>query len=88
MILGKNGAPRPAQTLARDTIFRIWWRRGESEYSRVLKTGKLLKLRGAQNAKDAGIARNWNVSGTLTVRRSAGFSFLFELLHGAWTFAG
>ena len=41
-----------------------WWRRGESEYSDVLKTHKLLKNRSAQKIKNAKIAPNWNVSGT------------------------
>jgi hypothetical protein len=37
---------------------------GESEYSRVLKTLKLLISRPAKNAVYAKIAPNWNVSGT------------------------
>ncbi len=41
-----------------------WWRRGESEYSRVLKTRKLLISRPAKNAQYYEIAGNWNVSGT------------------------
>ena len=40
------------------------WRRGESEYSEVLKTRKLLKNRRARKSKNAEIAPNWNVSGT------------------------
>src|SRR6266480_4599141 len=41
-----------------------WWRRGESEYSGLLKTRKLLIFRDAQNALASEIAPNWNVSGT------------------------
>jgi hypothetical protein len=37
---------------------------GESEYSGVLKTRKLLKYRAAQKSKNAEIALNWNVFGT------------------------
>jgi hypothetical protein len=37
---------------------------GESEYSGVLKTRKLLIFRSAQNAENGKIAPNWNVSGT------------------------
>ena len=37
---------------------------GESEYSGLLKTRKLLILRGAKNAEYAEIAANWNESGT------------------------
>jgi len=47
-----------------------WWRRGESEYSAVLKTRKLLKNEQAQNSKNAEIAPNWNVSGTREDRAS------------------
>ncbi len=38
--------------------------RRESEYSEVLKTGKSLIFRDAQNAKNSKNAANWNVSGT------------------------
>jgi hypothetical protein len=31
----------------------IWWRRGESNYGSLLKTPKLLKIRGAQHARNA-----------------------------------
>ena len=41
-----------------------WWRRGESEYSGLLKTRGLLKNRRAQKSKNAELALNWNVSGT------------------------
>jgi hypothetical protein len=37
---------------------------GESEYSGVLKTRKLLILRDAENVANGEIAPNWNVSGT------------------------
>ena len=37
---------------------------GESEYSVVLKTQNLFIFRDAQNAENAEIAPNWNVSGT------------------------
>jgi len=37
---------------------------GESEYSGVLKTRKLLTFRDAKNAEPGEIAPNWNVSGT------------------------
>jgi hypothetical protein len=37
---------------------------GESEYSGVLKTRKLLIFRDAKNAEHGKIAPNWNVSGT------------------------
>ncbi len=37
---------------------------GESEYSGLLKTRKLLIFRHAKNALASGIAPNWNVSGT------------------------
>ena len=45
-----------------------WRRRGESEYSDVLKTRKLLIFRHARNALASGIAPNWNVSGTRLFR--------------------
>jgi hypothetical protein len=41
-----------------------WWRRGESEYLKVLKTRDLLIFRDAKNAEHGKIAPNWNVSGT------------------------
>jgi hypothetical protein len=41
-----------------------WWRRGELEYSGVLKTSKLLKNRHAQKSENAEIVPNWSVSGT------------------------
>ena len=44
------------------------WRRGESEYSDLLKTRKLLILRDAKNAENGKIASNWNVSGTRLFR--------------------
>jgi hypothetical protein len=45
---------------------------GESEYSWVLKTRKLLIFRDAKNAENGKIAANWNVSGTrLAKKRSA-----------------
>jgi len=44
--------------------------RGESEYSRVLKTRKLLQNRDAQSAQDSENAANWNVSGTYLERIS------------------
>ena len=37
---------------------------GESEYSRVLKTRRLLNFRDAMNAENSEIAANWTVSGT------------------------
>jgi len=37
---------------------------GESEYSGVLKTRKLLIFRNAKNAENCQIASSWNVSGT------------------------
>jgi len=43
-----------------------WWRRGESEYSGLLKTRKLLIFPPAKNAQYHEIAPNWNVSGTRT----------------------
>jgi hypothetical protein len=64
------GAPmRPRDSWFFSTIERkkkpsIWWRRGESEYSRLLKTRKLLISRPAKNAQYHEIAPNWNVSGT------------------------
>ncbi len=39
-----------------------------SEYSRVLKTLKLLISQDAKNAENGKIAPNWNVSGTCTFR--------------------
>jgi hypothetical protein len=41
-----------------------WWRRGESEYSAVLKTRNLLIFRDAQNAENGKMVLNWNLSGT------------------------
>jgi len=41
------------------------WRRGESEYSSVLKIRKLLKNLRAQESKNADIVPIWNLSGTL-----------------------
>jgi len=46
------------------TDYLVWWRRGESEYSGVLKTHKLLENRRDRKSKNAEIAPNWNVSGT------------------------
>jgi hypothetical protein len=46
---------------------------GESEYSRVLKTRKLLIFRDAQNAVASEIAPNWNVSGTRVFSAPASF---------------
>jgi hypothetical protein len=40
------------------------WRRGESEYSGLLKIRKLLIFRAAKNAENGKIAPSWNVSGT------------------------
>jgi hypothetical protein len=42
------------------------------EYSRVLKTRKLLILLDAKNAEDGEIAPNWNVSGTRPAAYSTG----------------
>jgi hypothetical protein len=47
---------------------------GESEYSRVLKTCKLLISRPAKNAEYYKIAPNWNVSGTWFFRPPEKFS--------------
>ncbi len=41
-----------------------WWRRGESEYSAVLKIRNLLIFQDAENVENAEIEPNWNVSGT------------------------
>jgi hypothetical protein len=61
-----------------------WWRRGESEYSGVLKTHKLLIFRGAQNVENGEIGPNWNVSGTRVLssaKRNSDFrvTFISEL---------
>jgi hypothetical protein len=48
------------------TDYLVWWRRGESEYSGVLKTRRSLIFRHAKNAEHGKIAANWNVSGTRT----------------------
>jgi hypothetical protein len=53
------------------------WRRGESEYSAVLKTRKLLTFRDAGNAEDGKIAANWNVSGTRDFQFSWQFCEVF-----------
>jgi hypothetical protein len=45
---------------------------GESDYSRVLKTGNLLISRGAKNTKNGKIAPNWNVSGTRLAKKRSG----------------
>lgn len=50
---------------------------GESEYSRVLKTRKLLIFRDAQNAVASEIAPNWNVSGTRVFSAAASFAESF-----------
>src|SRR6476646_6082851 len=42
----------------------LWWRRGESECSGLLKTRKLQENRPAKNARYCKIAPNWPVSGT------------------------
>jgi len=52
---------------------RKWWRRGESEYSWLLKTRKLLNFRHAKNAENCQIALNWNVSGTRDFHSLASF---------------
>jgi hypothetical protein len=44
------------------------WRRGELEYSEVLKTRNLLIFRPAKNAEYGKMAPNWNVSGTRDFR--------------------
>jgi hypothetical protein len=41
-----------------------WWRRGESEYLKALKTRNLLIFGDTRNAEHGKIAPNWNVSGT------------------------
>jgi hypothetical protein len=46
------------------TDYLVWWRRGESEYSPVLKTRNLLIFPYAKNAEHDKIAPNWNVTGT------------------------
>jgi hypothetical protein len=46
---------------------------GESEYAVALKIHKLLKKRVAQNAQNAEIGPNWNVSGTWKFRLPATF---------------
>src|SRR5882762_10406834 len=50
------------------TDYLVWWRRGESEYSGLLKTLNLLICRDAKNAEHGEIAPNWNVSGTRDFR--------------------
>jgi hypothetical protein len=50
---------------------------GESEYSGVLKTRKLLTFRDAKNAEHGKIAPNWNVSGTRDFRFLANFVKFF-----------
>jgi len=55
-----------ALTIAVYSAFEEKWRRGESEYSRVLKTRNLLIFRDAKNAENGKIAPNWNASGTRT----------------------
>ncbi len=54
-----------------------WWRRGEWEYSGLLKTRKLLIFRDAKNAGCGKIAPNWNVSGTRVFQFSFQFSEVF-----------
>jgi hypothetical protein len=46
---------------------------GESEYAVALKVHKFLKKRVAQNAQNAEIGPNWNVSGTWKFRFPATF---------------
>ena len=46
---------------------------GESEYSGLLKTRKLLIFRDAKNAEHGKIAPNWNVSGTRTFQPAGQF---------------
>jgi hypothetical protein len=48
---------------------------GESEYSRLLKTHKLLKNRDAQKLKNAEIAPDWNVAGTRDFQPACHISF-------------
>jgi hypothetical protein len=50
---------------------------GESEYSGVLKTRKLLKNGRAQKSENAEIAPNWNVSGTRDFQCSCQFCKAF-----------
>jgi hypothetical protein len=54
-----------------------FWRRGESEYSGLLKTRNLLISRDAKNAENGKIAPNWNVSGTRRISKAARISRLF-----------
>src|SRR5690242_20488504 len=66
-----EGAPRPCS--GHHFLRRKWWRRGESEYSGLLKTRKLLIFRDAKNAENGKIAPNWNVSGTRDFRLAGQF---------------
>jgi hypothetical protein len=58
-------------------LFKIQEKHGrggrESEYAVALKIHKLLKKRVAQNAQNAEIGPNWNVSGTWKFRLPATF---------------
>src|SRR6266404_1839954 len=68
----RHGGQRRIVTEFVSQIRQLWWRRGESEYSRLLKTRKLLKNRDAQKSKNAGIAPNWNISGTRLAKKRSG----------------
>jgi len=76
--LEDTGISVPCDHLLSDALGSLlWWRRGESEYSVVLKTRKLLIFRDAKNAEHGKIALNWNVSGTPDFRFLANFVKFF-----------
>src|SRR5712664_3477628 len=64
-----NASGTRTQALRNSLITRQleWWRRGESEYSGLLKTHNLFIFRNAKNERNGEIALNWNVSGTWTI---------------------
>ena len=72
------GWPKMRASSGHHFLRRNWWRRGESEYSSVLKIRNLLVSRDAKNAEYGKIAANWNVSGT---RDFIGALGLFHCLH-------
>ena|SRR6267154_144258 len=76
-MLGCSGQSKMDPELCQRPALTPWWRRGESEYSVVLKTRNLLIFRDAKNAETGKIAPNWNASGTRDFQFSCQFCEVF-----------
>jgi hypothetical protein len=75
VISGSSIGLRPRTRI--DEEIKDWCRRGESEYSGLLKTRNLLIFRDVKSAEHGKIAPNWNVSGTRIFSSPANFMKFF-----------